>query len=42
MSLSNKEKNFISLDNPKMSPNAVLVAKFFTKQALNIDAIVRI
>lgn len=41
MSPSNTKKNFISLDNPKVSANVGLATKFFTKRALNIDAIVR-
>ena len=41
MSLSDKEKNFVNLDNPKVSLNALLAAKVFAKRAPNIDAIVR-
>ena len=41
MSLSDKEKNFVNLDNPQVSPNALLAAKVFAKRAPNIDAIVR-
>ena len=41
MSLSDKEKNFVNLDNPQVSPNALLAAKVFANRAPNIDAIVR-
>ena len=32
MSLSDKEKNFVNLDNPQVSPNALLADKVFIRK----------